>query len=106
MSITPELTNLMTSEDSNTLDTLGKGSVGTVIFVDHSHDCCHDLRRLGLCEGANVEIVQADNPCLLRCDGSYVAVQRDALRAICVHCPGGVFCCRHPQESLPSGSRP
>lgn len=67
---------------------------GTVVFVDHSHECSHDLRRLGMCEGASIEMVRCDNPCLLRCDGSFVAVQRDLLRAICVHCPGGAECCR------------
>lgn len=83
----------MQAMSTNTLDSLGKGMTATVVFIDHGHDASHELRRLGMCEGAQVEMVQADNPCLLRCDGSFVAVQRDLLRAVCVHCPGGPACC-------------
>ncbi|HMP73169.1 MAG TPA: FeoA family protein [Kiritimatiellia bacterium] len=69
------------------LDSLPAGHTATVLHLDSTHEAAPLLRRIGCCEGACVEILTSHDPCLLRCDGTCIALHRHLLKAVCVHCP-------------------
>lgn len=69
------------------LDCVPAGQQATVLHVDPHHESAHQLRRLGCCEGACIEVLHGHDPCMIRCDGACIALQRDLLKAVCVHCP-------------------
>ncbi len=81
------------SQELGTLDRLPEGSHGLVLGIDEDHESACTLRRLGFNEGANIEVIRHANMSMIRCDGACIALHRQLLRAVCVHCPGGKACC-------------
>ena len=67
-----------------TLDTLKSGSMGEILAISDRCGRSASLRRVGLREGAIVEVLGHCDPAILRIDGSCLAVQRDMLCEVTV----------------------
>jgi Fe2+ transport system protein FeoA len=67
----------------NTLDTFGEGATGQILSISDPEDgtcCC--LRRMGLREGLTVEVINGNDPVLIRFEGCCLALRRCLLRNI------------------------
>ena len=67
-----------------TLDLLGRGSRGEILAVADGCDKANCLRRMGLREGAIVEVMSSHDPVLLRCDGCTLAIGRSLLQSVTI----------------------
>ncbi len=69
-----------------TLDTFAKGVCGRVLSIAEDGESCCRLRRMGLREGVNVEIMsdQGHDPVMIRFEGCCLAVRRSMLRSVVV----------------------
>ncbi|MDD5261740.1 MAG: FeoA family protein [Methylacidiphilales bacterium] len=64
------------------LNTVPVGTQGVVFAIDDHHAHTKALRRLGVHEGAFVEVVSGIDPVILRCHQSKFAVRRESLAAV------------------------
>lgn len=90
----------MTTEFSSVGDVLGlvpltllragqSGRVGQVLGVG---GLVHRLREMGLRVGADVEMVRAGSPCILRLDGQKICVRSDEMKCVLVEAGAGFGC--------------
>ncbi len=80
------------------LNTVPAGTQGVVFAIDDHHAHTKALRRLGLHEGALVEVVSGIDPVILRCHQSKFAVRRESLAAVQISI-------RHPGKATGNVSR-
>jgi Fe2+ transport system protein FeoA len=67
-----------------TLDNLTRGIRGQVLGIEDEPDCANCLRRMGLREGVEVEVLAGHDPVMLRVDGCCMAFRRGMLRGVTV----------------------
>jgi ferrous iron transport protein A len=63
---------------------LAVGKVATVRQVLGSADHIHRLHEMGLRDGAEIEMMQAGSPCIIRLGGQRLCVRSDALSGVLV----------------------
>ena len=73
--------------ESIPLHSLDVGSCGAVIDIVGHRETIHRLEEIGLRRGAEVEMVQAGRPCIVRVDGQRLCLRADELLNVLVR-PG------------------
>jgi Fe2+ transport system protein FeoA len=73
--------------DSIPLQCLEIGSIGAVTAVVGHGDLVHRLDEIGLRQGAEVQMVQAGQPCIVRVNGQRLCLRADELLRVLVR-PG------------------
>lgn len=68
----------------STLDILQRGSRGEILAVSDTAGRGARLRRVGIREGAIIEVMSDHDPVLLRLEGCSVAVGRELLAAVTI----------------------
>jgi len=67
-----------------TLDAIEHGRRCEILSIAGEPDCERCLRRVGLREGATVEVLSGQDPIMVRCEGCCVALRRCMLRGVAV----------------------
>jgi Fe2+ transport system protein FeoA len=68
----------------STLDRLVRGARGRILSIAEDGECCCRLRRMGLREGVEVEVVSDEtrDPVMIRFEGCCLALRRCMLRGV------------------------
>ena len=66
------------------LTALRVGEVATVVQVVGDSRCVHHLHEVGLRVGAEVEMLRAGSPCIVRVDGQRLCLRADELSSMMV----------------------
>lgn len=81
---------------NTSLETLPRGESAVILSIQAPTDFACRLRAMGLCEGASVSILHDQNPVIVKCDQTCMAICRSLLPHISVSrehpplrdCPG------------------
>lgn len=74
-------------DDLIPLQNLDIGCTGAVTAVIGQNDMLHRLEEIGLRQGAEVQMVQAGRPCIVRVNGQRLCLRADELSHVLVR-PG------------------
>jgi ferrous iron transport protein A len=66
------------------LTVLRVGQVARVVHVLGDSRCVDHLREVGLCAGAEVEMLRGGSPCIVRLDGQRLCLRADELASVMV----------------------
>lgn len=67
------------------LEKLPLGRIARVCHMGERCECANALRKLGVVEGAEVQVVSQGNPLIIQCGHTRVAVCRKMLEGVLVH---------------------
>jgi Fe2+ transport system protein FeoA len=91
-------------EATRHLNQLSLGESAVVLTITAPPECACRLRALGLCEGASVCILHNQNPVIVRCDQTCMAICRSLMSHIAIGNPeqAGSVCPLRAPASSPS----
>ena len=70
------------------LDLLCPGEIGRVVDIDGNQDLVHRLAEMGVCHGAELQMVRPGRPCIIALDNRRISFRGDKAAAILVETVG------------------